>query len=332
MFAPNVGVCLGSDLFVVAEDHVFFFFQPRPLRGRRLRPNDECFRLQAISRLMGRFLAESIAYDHTALSGISSLKEEAPAVHVVLLDVRSDESVKAAAQYVSDTLSDGQFLWAIVNNAGVTHRGLDAWLNVAEYKEVADINLFGIIRVTHAFLPMLKQSKGRIIAISSVCGRSAPTAAAAYCITKYGTEAYMDSIRRELRPYGIRCSILEPGSFKTGIITAENIKQRIERHWTNLSDELKEEYGEKYKDQLIRDLYEKWATTATDNLDDVVGSYYHALTARWPRNRYRCGWDTTLIRIPMTFLPTELEDLCMRLLLGSNNVPAILEKEKQKKN
>ncbi|KAH7706720.1 Protein DHS-20 [Aphelenchoides avenae] len=296
---------------------------------------------------MGRYLAESVAYDHTALSGISSLKEEAPQVNAVLLDVRSDESVKAAAQYVKDSLSDGQFLWAIVNNAGVTHRGLDAWLDVAEYKEVADINLFGIIRVTHAFLPMLKKSKGRIIAISSVCGRSAPTAAAAYCVTKYGTEAYMDSIRwaqlterfmymrelrRELRPYGIWCSILEPGSFKTGIITAENIKQRIERHWKNLSDELKEEYGEKYKDQLIRDLYEKWATTATDNLDDVVGSYYHAITARWPRNRYRCGWDTTLIRIPMTFLPTELEDLCMRLLLGSNNVPAILEKRKLKKN
>lgn len=81
---------------------------------------------------------------------------------------------------------------------------------------------------------------------------------------------------------------------------------------------------------VIRDLYEKWATTATDNVDEVVDCYYHAITARWPRNRYRCGWDTVLIRIPMTFLPTEIEDFCMRWLLGSDNKPAVLEKSKSK--
>ncbi|KAH7700850.1 CRE-DHS-20 protein [Aphelenchoides avenae] len=77
---------------------------------------------------------------------------------------------------------------------------------------------------------------------------------------------------------------------------------------------------------VIQELWQGYDSTGSDRLDYVVDAYYHAITARWPRIRYRCGWETMFIHIPITFLPTELEDIALHYLRGSNNVPACLEK------
>lgn len=70
---------------------------------------------------------------------------------------------------------------------------------------------------------------------------------------------------------------------------------------------------------------------ASDNLDFVVGSYYHAITARFPRARYRCGWDAILLHIPFAFLPTWLGDWLFRYItrvtMGKPIVPAVVERE-----
>ncbi|KAH7715688.1 CRE-DHS-20 protein [Aphelenchoides avenae] len=109
-------------------------------------------------------------------------------------------------------------------------------------------------------------------------------------------------------------------------MTAENTRQRIEASFDRLPKDVQEEYGAKYKETMIQELWQGYDSTGSDRLDYVVDAYYHAITARWPRNRYRCGWETIFIHIPITFLPTELEDIALRYLRGSNNVPACLEK------
>ncbi|KAH7715689.1 DHS-16 protein [Aphelenchoides avenae] len=116
-------------------------------------------------------------------------------LHVLPLDVRDEDSVRAAAKYVQEHLTGGQYLWAVVNNAGVLPMCPDAWSDMSDIHQAMNVNCYGMIRVTHAFLPMLKKSKGRVVSASSICGRYALPGVAGYTISKYGVEAYMDSIR-----------------------------------------------------------------------------------------------------------------------------------------
>ena len=75
---------------------------------------------------------------------------------------------------------------------------------------------------------------------------------AAYAITKYGVEAFSDALRREMRPWGIKVSIMEPGAFQTEITEPLAREKQMRQGWHNLSDELKREYGKEYLERGIR--------------------------------------------------------------------------------
>uniref|UniRef100_A0A7E5A0S6 17-beta-hydroxysteroid dehydrogenase type 6 n=1 Tax=Panagrellus redivivus TaxID=6233 RepID=A0A7E5A0S6_PANRE len=242
------------------------------------------------------------------------------------LDITSDESVKNAANLVKSKLRPGQTLWALVNNAGhFTSYGPDAWTPIDKYKFSLDVNAFGHVRCVHAFLPLLKQSKGRIVTASSIAGRVALPCVAPYAMAKFAVEAYMDAIRQELKPYGITCCMLEPGAFNTPFIEKQKMKNLVYSVWDKLDDDVKEAYGEDYKNDFVK-RNESLGVNASERFDFVVDSYYHAITARFPRYRYRCGWDSLLIYIPMTYLPTELQDRLAAWLIGDTDLPAELTK------
>ena len=81
-------------------------------------------------------------------------------------------------------------------------------------------------------------------ALSSLTGLIAPVRMSAYCISKYGVEAFSDALRREMSPWGVLVSIIEPGRFKTNVQAP--ILESVKRLWNDLSPELKEDYGEEY--------------------------------------------------------------------------------------
>lgn len=208
--------------------------------------------------------------------------------------------------------------WALVNNAGVLGLyGPDAWCSVeGEYYPTMNVNAFGMIRCVHAFLPLLKRSGrerggGRIVSASSIVGRMAYAFGAPYSMTKYAVEAYIDTIRQELRPWGITCCILEPSGFKTPFLNIPDIHRRVDKVWDRLSEEVKEEYGEEYHRKVTAYFLgsEKYASP---NLHHVVDNYFHAVTAKWPRLRYRCGWESLLLYVPASYLPTGMEDWVLR--------------------
>ncbi|KHN76528.1 Short-chain dehydrogenase/reductase family 9C member 7 [Toxocara canis] len=247
----------------------------------------------------------------------------------VLIDITKDDSVKQAAEFVKQQMKPGIKLWAIVNNAGVfTTYGPDDWCCVQDYKFSFDVNTLGHIRVSQAFKPLLKQSKGRIVTVTSIAGRVAIPYAGPYSAAKFATEAYMDCIRQELKPFGVTCCIVEPGVFKTTIVDRMVMKQRIEGLWEKLTDEQKNEYGEDFKNFFAVHWSETFNNLASTRTSCVVDSYYHALTARFPRYRYRCGWDAILLYIPITYLSTAAVDFILRFLLGPKVRPAATEKAK----
>lgn len=120
-------------------------------------------------------------------------------MHTLHVDITKDDSVKAAVKLVKLGLN-GRPLWAIVNNAGVLSvYGPDSWLNVSSYQNSIDVNLLGAIRVTHAFVPLLKQSGGRVVTMTSVSGRMASVFTGPYTVAKYALEGYMDVVRYSLQ-------------------------------------------------------------------------------------------------------------------------------------
>ena len=80
-------------------------------------------------------------------------------------------------------------------------------------------------------------------------GHVSPANVSSYCITKYGVQAFSDALRREMAPWGVQVSIIEPGTFKTALANEERNVQAVQELWDGLSAELKEEYGERKLNQ-----------------------------------------------------------------------------------
>lgn len=150
-------------------------------------------------------------------------------------------------------------LWAVVNNAGIGFSGLIEWQTVEEMKWTVDINLWGMVSVTKAFLPLLKSTKGRVVNVASAWGRVSIPGGACYSIAKYGVQAFSDALRNEMKQFGVTVHIIEPGRFKTNITAAEKNIQYLEKLWENLDADTKKSYGNEYyeKGKQAFDLYLK---------------------------------------------------------------------------
>jgi NAD(P)-dependent dehydrogenase (short-subunit alcohol dehydrogenase family) len=130
------------------------------------------------------------------------------------LDVASDESVTTVVQRVIDRFGR---LDVVVNNAGIGAAGAAEESSVAQVQRVFDVNVFGVIRMTKAVLPHLRaRGGGRIINISSVLGLIPAPYMALYAATKHAIEGYSESLDHEVREYGIRVLLVEPGYTRTG--------------------------------------------------------------------------------------------------------------------
>jgi NAD(P)-dependent dehydrogenase (short-subunit alcohol dehydrogenase family) len=145
----------------------------------------------------------------------SVAEEEKLPLKIVQLDVTDDGSVKNAVQSI---ISEASRIDVLVNNAGYAVSGAFEDLSMEEMKAQYETNLFGLIRVTQAVLPIMrKQKSGIIVNISSGVGRFAIPGQSIYVSTKFAIEGLSESIAYELEPFGIKIVLVEPGFVKTNI-------------------------------------------------------------------------------------------------------------------
>ena len=136
------------------------------------------------------------------------------------LDVTRDDSVAEAAATVRAALAEtGLKLAGIVNNAGISYRESARGLDVSEAMYVYNVNVFGVLRLTTAFLPLLERNGGRIVNTGSVAGLVGLPRWVPYSDTKHALESISDSWRRELQGEGISVSVLEPGFVRSELCT-----------------------------------------------------------------------------------------------------------------
>ncbi|XP_073239410.1 retinol dehydrogenase 7-like [Porites lutea] len=223
------------------------------------------------------------------------------------MDVTNSQQIKDVYEKVKEILPSGQGLWGLVNNAGIVLTAPIEWIPLEKFKRLADVNLWGLMDVTKIFLPLVKKASGRVVNLSSVLGRVSLPGAAGYSITKYGVQAFSDALRREMRPWGVQVSIIEPGLFKTALSDAERNIQSLQELWDALSPELKQEYGEKRLEKIKKGLRKLASTQASPDTYKVVDALVDALTSQRPQTRYAVGFDAKLLNF-ISFLPTSIAD------------------------
>ncbi|KAF0883365.1 RDH16 dehydrogenase, partial [Crocuta crocuta] len=227
-------------------------------------------------------------------------------LETVILDVTKTESISAATQWVKERVGD-RGLWGLVNNAGISIPfAPNEWLTKQDFMKILDVNLLGLIEVTLSLLPLVRKARGRVVNISSIMGRVS-LLSGGYCISKYGVEAFSDSLRRELCYFGVKVAMIEPGFFNTEVTNSEKISRAIQEAWDQASPEAKEVYGEKFLESIKKSVG-KLKSRCCNNLYLVTNCVEHALTACHPRTRYSCGWDAKLLYLPMSYMPTLIVD------------------------
>ena len=139
---------------------------------------------------------------------------------VVELDITSPASAEAAVQAASEELGR---IDVLVNNAGNFFAGFFEELSPEQFEAQLTTNLLGPLNVTRAVLPVMrKQRSGHVVTISSTAGIVGQEFCSAYAASKFGLEGWMESLRYEVEPFGIHTTIVEPGFFRTDLLTKES--------------------------------------------------------------------------------------------------------------
>jgi NAD(P)-dependent dehydrogenase (short-subunit alcohol dehydrogenase family) len=151
-------------------------------------------------------------------------------VQAIRLDVTKQQDVDAAVATITRA---GRGLYGLVNNAGVASVGPLATMNMDEIDLQLQVNVYGPVRMTRAFLPLLLESKGRITTIGSISGILAGKDLNAYSMSKHAMEAFTDSLATELAPQGVIVNIVEPGNFNSEIGASATKRTGVETRFTD---------------------------------------------------------------------------------------------------
>ncbi|MGE5282093.1 MAG: SDR family oxidoreductase [Chloroflexota bacterium] len=203
----------------------------------------------------------------------------------LILDVTNSEQIAAAGARVGERVGSAG-LDGLVNNAGIAIGGPIETLEIGDMRRQLETNVIGQVAVTKALLPMIRAARGRVVFVSSVNGRMSLPYLSPYSASKHAIEAIGDSLRGEMRPFGVKVSIIEPGAIETpmrdkGNAAASELKAAMSPEQLRL-------YGEAI------DGFTAAAKKGDERASPpakVAEAIVHALTARRPRTRYLVGLD-----------------------------------------
>jgi NAD(P)-dependent dehydrogenase (short-subunit alcohol dehydrogenase family) len=230
-------------------------------------------------------LAE-IGYD--VLAGVRRTKDaddwkNVPRVTPLLIDVAKEQSIVDACKEVSHIIGKAQEVH-LVNNAGIAVAGPVEGVSLSRWREQFEVNVFGLVRVTQEFLPHIRRTKGRVVNISSVSGLATSPYLGPYSASKFAVEAISDALRREMRQFGVKVVVVEPGPIATPIWEKNLAKKDM--LVADLSKEMQEVYGQQLaKFQKGVELSAKSAAPV-NKVSDVIEK---AISAKSPRIRYVVG-------------------------------------------
>ncbi|MCB1420280.1 MAG: SDR family NAD(P)-dependent oxidoreductase [Notoacmeibacter sp.] len=239
--------------------------------------------------------------------------EFGPSFTPLLVDVRDEAAVRAAADQVAGALGNER-LQGLINFAGIETVDALAVVPIADVQDTFDVHVFGMLRMVQAFLPLLGSDearqgpKGRIINISSVVGKWGAPYFGTYSSAKHAVEGMTDAMRREFAHVGVDAIVIRPGNTKSGVFE----KVRADHH-----DYIRGTIWEK----PVADFRKLFLDGAINGwpMARVVAVIEKALTAKHPRAAYVAAAERIMNYTAPTLSPPRLVDkvLQMRIALRS---------------
>jgi NAD(P)-dependent dehydrogenase (short-subunit alcohol dehydrogenase family) len=226
------------------------------------------------------------------------------------IDVTESYTISSAAKQVADVVGE-RGLAGLVNNAGISVAGALELIPIEALREQLEVNLIGQVAMTQAFLPLIRRASGRIVNMGSISGRFASPLLGPYAMSKFGLRAFSDSLRRELHPWGIHVSLVEPGAIATPIW--EKSTKRAASTFQDFDEKTRELYAPLFTP--MRELVKKSSEEAIP-AEEVAKAVHHALVSEKPRTHYLVGRDAKWTARMVWLLPHRVMDWMIRKKLG----------------
>jgi NAD(P)-dependent dehydrogenase (short-subunit alcohol dehydrogenase family) len=223
------------------------------------------------------------------------------------MDVCDDISVRNA---VASVYQKAGAIDVLINNAGFVQVGAVEDLRLEDWRQQFETNFFGVIRVTQAVLPQMRERrKGRILMMSSVSGFVTPPTQGAYSASKHAIEALSNALRHELYPFGIHTILIQPGYIVTNI--------------QSTAMELAEPYQEEFENGPYARIYASYLGSASSTRaksrttpEDCARIMLKAMEAREPRARYGVTPLATFAKLAKWLLTDRAADRLIRRRYG----------------
>lgn len=246
---------------------------------------------------IGLVTAQSLVKEGYRVFGTSRKAVASPSgITMLVCDVTDEVSVK---NLIEEIFSQAGRIDLVVNNAGVGLLGGAEESSIAQAERLFDVNVFGVARVINAVLPLMRaQRRGRIINMSSILGLIPSPFNAYYASTKHAIEGYSESLDHEVRRFGIRVVLVQPGVTRTAF--EENLTRADQPIPNYAEDRARSE-----------DLMRKWVETG-DDPQVVADTVVKAATASKPKLRYSAGKQSSQVCALRSYLPGGMFDKIMR--------------------
>lgn len=238
-----------------------------------------------------------------------------PNIIKVEQDVTSDESVSASAKTVAENVG-GAGLDLLINNAGIAHLGTGPieGIKMDEMRVIFEVNTFGAMRVTQAFLPMIRQAapKSRIINFASGAVRANPACSGSYNMSKWAVEGMTCTLRNELAPFGIQVTSIEPGAVKTHMTA--NAEQTTQNIWKNIPEDVVAAYkphlGETTTTKMVEQI------NAGNDPDYLTEQVLALLDKPNWKPRYLVGKDVKAMKPMLALMPERTVEKLIQKAVG----------------
>jgi NAD(P)-dependent dehydrogenase (short-subunit alcohol dehydrogenase family) len=235
--------------------------------------------------------------------------EDAPPAKTVtplLMDVTNTEQIRVAVETVADHVGPAG-LNALVDNAGIGVAVPMELVSLESLRWQLEVNVVGQVAVTQAFLPLLRQARGRVVIIGSIGDRFTPPFGGPLAASKSAIASVADAFRQELAPWGIDVVLLEPASIHTDAI------DKLQRDSKNAADEFSPAGRELYRETYLGMVAAALKREQKGSPPDVVAEKVElVLTTSRPRARYLVGKDAQTLANLVRFVPTSTLDTLRR--------------------
>jgi NAD(P)-dependent dehydrogenase (short-subunit alcohol dehydrogenase family) len=220
----------------------------------------------------------------------------------VILDVTDERTIAEAFRLIRETVGAAGLV-GLVNNAGIGVTAPIELVPLEELRRQFDVNVIGQVAVIQAFLPLIRDAHGYIIAVGSVGGKITIPFGGPLCSSKYAIESINDALRMELRPWGIHVVLVAPGTIRMPAV--DKLVTKSEAMMKTFSAEGRARYESSYRTFVQSFVKQEEEGVGPEVMAETV---YHALTARTPRTRYPVGPQSRLLSFLAAWLPARVLD------------------------